>query len=679
MTAQELIRELPKGLLKWYDFRKGARALYITGYKALDESLEEVLSECGLNVESIGIESVGLRSGRYSYILISTAVEQSRTKGELAEFIGRTRPLLEENGVLFLVTDNRMAIRYFCGDKDPFTGRNFDGIENYRRAGTTGNHTLEGRLYSKGELKDILEKAGFSSYRFYSVFPEISSPQILFAEDYMPSEELGIRIFPQYHSPDTVFLEEENLYTSMIENGLFHTMANGFVIECPLDGVFSPANQVTVSMDRGRDQALCTILSGEGVVIKKPLYEEGRRRIEMLKESSLDLERHGVIMIKGEIADHTFQMPYVEGVPLVTYFRNLLSENPDKFLRKFDELWDLILHSSEHTPYDQVRWEHFDPWWDEEKDERKQKKIDRDKWKRVSLGTEEDRENLGPVLRHGYMDLVLLNGFYAEGGYVFFDQELYVEDLPAKSILLRNIDLLYCGDGRVEKQLPRKQLLERYKIEPYREIYYACIRHFLTRLRNDDILSDYHRMHRRNNEIIHSNRQRMNYSAEEYQRLFVDIFKNMDNKKLYLFGSGNFAKKFLALYKDEYQVEGILDNNQDKWGTQMEGILVMPPSVLKDLDPGTFKVIICIKNYVEVLKQLRESGALNVGIYDTNMEYPRRQRLTAPPQESAGKCQKKYHTGYVAGVFDLFHIGHLNLLRRAKEQCDYLIVGVVTS
>lgn len=694
MTAQEIIKELPKGLIKWYEFKKGTRALYITGYGNLDQSLEEALLECGLYVECAAMDEVDGRiadelgrtvdggydrtAAGYEYILMSSVVEQAESEAGLIRLLKMVRTLLKADGKLFLVTENRMAVRYFCGDKDPFTGRNFDGIENYKRVSAFDKKHLAGRLYSKAELTGILEQAGFPYHRFYSVFPDITSPQILFAEDYTPDEELDIRIFPQYHSPDTVFLEEENLYTSMIQNGLFHKMANGFLIECSLEAICSNASQITVSTERGKENALCTIIVRDGMVIKKPLYAEGRRKLGKLWENNCYLQRHGVRMIEGSLVDGTFVMPFVDGMSMVKHFRQLMAENKNEFLRQFDCLWNLILHSSEHVAYDAVDWDHFNPRWDEEKNELKQKKIDRSRWKKVAFGSDEDREALGAVLERGYIDLVLLNGFVVNGEYVFFDQELYVENLPAKAIMLRNIDLLYHGDTRMEVILPRKELLERYKLDSCIEIYYAHIGHFLNKLRNDDILYSYHLAHRRNHEIVHSNRQRMNYSAQEYQRLFVDIFKNLDNKKLYLFGAGNFARKFLALYRDEYEIAGVIDNNETKWGTAIEGIEIAAPSVLEGLDAGTYKVIICIKNYVGAFRQVRDLGAINIGIYDPNTEYPRRQGKVFNGPLSGTQVKKKYHIGYAAGVFDLFHVGHLNLLRRAKEQCDYLIVGVVT-
>lgn len=676
MTAQEIIRELPKGLIKWHKFEQGGKALLVTAGMDIDAVMAEALAEVGLDVVSKGISELKrIQQKEFDYAVIIGAMEHTKDFTAAKEILRRVYSALNEKGKLLLGMDNRLGIRYFCGDRDLFTGRNFDSVENYARINVTDMEKLDGRTYSKAEIEDMLKAAGFGTYRFYSVFPVLFHPQILFADDYVPQEELDVRIFPQYNYADTVFLEEEKLYSTLIQNGMFHTMANGFLIECPKAGAEGLANvrQITVSMDRGKQNAMYTIIGRNEKVEKKPVYSEGLKKIKELAENDAYLRSHGVNMVEADMLEGTFSMAYQHGIPAVRYFRTLLCTDQTLFLEKLDEFWKIILNSSEHVPYEEIDWERFEPGWEK----RKPDDPNKDKWRNVAFGPQEDREALGVILRRGYIDLVALNCFWTGEKFVFYDQEIYVENLPAKAIFLRTINFIYSADLKLETILPGRKVKEYFNLERFQPLFAYFTDRFLNRLRNDDLLKTYHNEVRRDMGIINSNRQRMNYSADRYDSLFRDIFKGTEGKKLYLFGSGAFTKIFLSQFAEDYPIKGILDNNADKWGEGLNGIPIYAPDILKEMIMGTYKVIICIKNYIPVMKQLEQLGVKDYSIFDSNLKYPRKMKPILPLEDHENHKAKRYHIGYIAGVFDLFHIGHLNMFKRAKEQCDYLIVGVV--
>lgn len=702
IQAAEIIRELSRGLLQWYDFRADAKVLYLKTAADMQKSgdnastnlpesrtdaledktghgfdaLAEMLAERSLQVVCASVEQscdeqwCREYTEKFDYIICVEALEGQADPGRV---LRAWRMLLKSGGTLLLGMNNRFGIRYFCGDRDPYTERNFDGIEGYRRAYSRREDVFRGRMYDRAEIEKMLRSTGWDSFRFFSVFSDLKNSCLIYGEDYLPNEDLANRVFPAYHYPNTVFLEEESLYAGLIENGMFHKMANAYLIECSPDGRLSDVSHVTCSLERGREQALLTVIHTSGRVEKRAVYPEGQKRLEKLAEHGRDLTAHGISVVESRLENGVLVMPYMEAEVGQVYLKRLLQTDVEGFLREMDHFRDLILQSSEIA----------------EAEGETERRADlcrcadsRGRGEGAASGQEGNRADGngdGVILRRGYLDMVPLNSFYVNGTFMFYDQEFCEENYPANAIITRMIATFYAGNVELEKILPMEVLFERYELMPRLEHWRRMEWDFLADLRKERELLKYHQLIRRNGDVVNSNRQRMNYSEEDYQRLFIDVFRNADTRKLILFGSGTFSKRFLALYRQDYPVYAVVDNNREKWGQELEGITIQPPDILRELQPGEYKVLICIKNYLSVMKQLDAMGVAEYSIFDVQKDYPRKRKPIVRPQSTAGeKAAKKYHTGYIAGVFDLFHVGHLNMFKRAKEQCEYLIVGVVS-
>ncbi len=668
--CESIIRDFSKGALVWYNFRQDSRILYIYSRQS-DEAVLELLESKG-KVDDCSVEQLlnnQIVGNAYDYIVGIDVIEESRYPQKLLNIC---HGLLKPEGRLVIGTENRYAIKYICGDRDPYTNHNFDGIENYRRLSDADRDSIAGRCYSMSELKLMLSQAGFENDKFYSVMPSLQETQLVYAEGYEPVEELAMRYFPLYNYPDSVFLEEQYLYTDLIKNGMFHKMANAYIIECSIDGQFDNTIHATISLDRGYDNALVTSICEHGGVrnvLKKAVYKEGIHKLKEMQDNLNDLHARGINVVDSSVENNTFIMPYVDAPVAMNELKAIAKKDRNAFFKAMDDMYELILDSSEHT----------------------------------GVLSEKDRNSadgrdVGPVLEKGYIDMVPLNCFYDESAkdsksrFIYYDQEFYLENCPAKAVMYRSITIIYDGtDKEFERIVPRRELFDRYGLSECDDMWQRMSSRFTETLRNQKPLRPYYENKRIDGRILYTNREKINYSAKEYQKIFVDIFDGFDDsKKLILFGSGRFTERFLFQFAGDYNIYSIVDNNSAKWGTTMQGVPVNSPDILKDIPEKDRHIIICIKGYNGVVNQLKDMGITDYHIYDPGNDYPNKKKEHVAQILAAGQgnssvtgldksdIDKPYNVGYIAGVFDLFHIGHLNMFKRAKEQCRYLIVGVVS-
>ena len=116
-------------------------------------------------------------------------------------------------------------MKYFSGVEEDHTNKIYDGI--------TGYENKKGiRTFGKNELKEILQKSGYTYTKFYYPMPDYKLPNIIFSDEYLPNEE-NIKNYNPYLSNEgsETQYDEKEAYKDIIKNKQFDFFANSFFIE----------------------------------------------------------------------------------------------------------------------------------------------------------------------------------------------------------------------------------------------------------------------------------------------------------------------------------------------------------------------------------------------------------------------------------------------------------------
>lgn len=497
------LSELRTGLISWYPFESSSHVLEIgAGFGALTgrlcESCEKVIATERSLFRAKGLferykdkDNLEIMVGdlfdihfdeKFDYVIITGLLElmgngQANLQTYI-EYLKEIKQLIKPKGKLLLAVNNRLGLKYFCGEKDPYTNESFSGLNGYPRG-------TRGYSFTRAELDEIIRKAGFKEKKYYYPLPDYRIPQLFYTDDYLPSDNLKERLIPYYVSRDSVIVNEASLYKDIIENHVFPVFANSFFVECGEQNNFPDIKYVAVSTDRGENASFATIIQQDKVV-KKPLYKEGTARGRQLVDNLKDLELHGIPVIEHTLKeDDCIEMPVIKSNTLSDYLKKEMSENLEHFDEILDNLYKYILQSSEYVGQEQNQL--------------------------LNKNKTNDIRNLhwGPILKKAYIELIPLNCFFDNDTFLFFDQEFVRENYPANFIMFRAIHYIYCFTPNAEQIRPKQYLLEKYGITDTYDIFFEEEMCFLDEVRNHKIYSQFYKWADVNNQVIQENINRL--------------------------------------------------------------------------------------------------------------------------------------------------------------------------
>ena len=446
MEVQMALSPLRHALFQWYEFRKDARLLELNaGWGAMTglflDRVKSVTAAAGteeqrafiaerfrnvpliedrLKILSPETAGDGVPPGKgspdetgFDYVVAEGLLEEAE---DPAGTLRGWMRLLKPGGTLLVTAGNRYGLKYFCGARDPYTGSMYESISR-----CLPDPGRKGRLLSRKELSRAVKTAGIPVSRFYFPVPDGRMPQMIFTEEYRKGVNAGEGLVDyDYEDPAMTGLEHR-IFEDMIDEGALPFLANTFLLELKQEGEVSDILYAVLTGDRGKEYGMATTVRKDGTVKKRPLFQEGKSRLQVLHSHTQKLLSCGVPVVETTLGEDEYgpvlSMPFIDAEGLSPVLGRLIREDRDRFLGIFDRIWGYIGRPAE-----------------------------------AGKGV--------------FLDLAPCNCFYREdGSLLFYDQEFTAEDCREEFGMFRTLKYWYASMPGADQVIPLRDMYRRYGID----------------------------------------------------------------------------------------------------------------------------------------------------------------------------------------------------------------------
>ena len=349
-------------LFKWYPFKKEGSLLEIgAGYGQLTSffteklkhvvAIEDSQSKCNIISKRAEDATVLLSDfydikleEKFDYIILCNVFEYAKSfvksKDPYVDYLNYLKGFLKEDGVIFLALSNRLGLKYFAGFKEEHTNQLFSGINGYENIDYV-------QTFSKSEISNILNDAGFSNYKFYYPYPNHEMPQIIHTDKLINTiHDKGI---DRYREERIQFFEEKKINLTLSKENLTQYFSNSFLIEIKSSDKDYPTDDmdyIKIATDRKDEFNIYTIIWADGKVSKSPISPKANEHIKRMFEGrKIDMGK--IKCLDCEIKDNSIFYDFLKQ-PSYEYLllKTIVENDKNEFYKLIESFYEAMFYDS---------------------------------------------------------------------------------------------------------------------------------------------------------------------------------------------------------------------------------------------------------------------------------------------------------------------------------------------